>query len=134
MKTHEGIIFFDQIPKGTSQMKRCNHRTGVFFEGKELSEARRQYEEQLLHILPDEKFVGPVKVCFIFEYYTKDKKKKGNPKTSRPDCDNMVKLLLDCMTRLGFWEDDRQISYLKVIKRWSSTEKAKLWIFIEEDW
>ena len=34
----------------------------------------------------------------------------GQLKTTRPDTDNLEKLLKDCMTTVGFWEDDAQVS------------------------
>lgn len=48
------------------------------------------------------------------------------PKTTRPDCDNMVKLLLDVMTALRFWNDDAQVTSLTLIKRWSEGEGGTL--------
>lgn len=38
--------------------------------------------------------------------------KHGDYKITKPDIDNMQKLLLDCMTKLKFWEDDCQIASL----------------------
>ena len=31
-------------------------------------------------------------------------------KTTKPDTDNLIKLLKDCMTRTGFWKDDAQVA------------------------
>jgi Holliday junction resolvase RusA-like endonuclease len=36
-------------------------------------------------------------------------RKDGDFKDTRPDCDNIIKLLKDCMTDLGFWRDDAQV-------------------------
>jgi Holliday junction resolvase RusA-like endonuclease len=33
----------------------------------------------------------------------------GTWKTSKPDTDNLIKMIKDEMTRLGFWGDDAQI-------------------------
>ena len=30
-------------------------------------------------------------------------------KTSKPDTDNLIKMLKDCMTRTGYWKDDAQV-------------------------
>ena len=38
---------------------------------------------------------------------------------TRPDTDNLQKLLKDCMTRTGFWRDDAQVCREDVTKRWS---------------
>lgn len=31
-------------------------------------------------------------------------------KTSKPDTDNLIKMLKDCMTRTGYWKDDAQVT------------------------
>ena len=31
-------------------------------------------------------------------------------KTSKPDTDNLIKMLKDCMTRTGYWKDDAQVA------------------------
>ncbi len=38
------------------------------------------------------------------------------PHFERPDADNLVKSLLDSMTRAGVWEDDGQVADLRVRK------------------
>ena len=43
----------------------------------------------------------------------------GEYRTTRPDTDNLQKLLKDCMTRVGFWQDDAQVCREEVTKRWS---------------
>lgn len=132
MKMINGVIYFDQIPKGTSQMKRVNHRSGVFFEGKELREARKAYYERLAEFAPDVPLIGPVHVSLGFNYFTKDKRKKGAHKISRPDCDNLVKLVLDVMTDLGFWEDDCQVCSLNISKAWGVHDVASVGFLVQE--
>ena len=46
----------------------------------------------------------------------KDRLRGVMPCTVRPDCDNLAKLFLDCMTRLRFWDDDAQIYELAFSK------------------
>jgi hypothetical protein len=43
------------------------------------------------------------------------------PCDTRPDCDNLCKILFDAMTRLGFWGDDSQIADLRFVKCWGDT-------------
>lgn len=132
MKKIEFTMFFDQIPKGTSQMKRVNHSSGRFFEGKDLQEARAAYEDQLKDHVPDQPLDGSVKVSIVFNYFVKDKKLKGTPKTSRPDCDNLVKLVLDVMTRLGYWYDDSQVTELTIMKNWAHGTEANVYVYVRE--
>lgn len=37
---------------------------------------------------------------------------------SKPDCDNLAKAVLDCMTQDGWWRDDSQVVRLVVEKRY----------------
>ena len=47
---------------------------------------------------------------------------------TRPDCDNVAKLLIDCMTKLGFWLDDAQVARLRVSKRYAEGDNAQITI------
>ena len=40
--------------------------------------------------------------------------------TTKPDLDNMVKHLCDCLTQMRFFEDDRQIVQLDAVKMYSA--------------
>lgn len=41
---------------------------------------------------------------------------------SKPDADNLSKAVLDCLTRIGAWEDDAQICELLVVKRYVAAD------------
>lgn len=125
-------LVMDQIPKGTAQMKRANFRNGTFFEGKDIKAARQFYLSEIGTEAPEMPFNGPVSVSVEFYYPIKDKRKKGQFKTSRPDCDNLVKLLLDCMTQLRFWDDDAQIAILRIMKKYSVSDEAGIMIYVKE--
>jgi len=43
---------------------------------------------------------------------------------SRCDVDNLSKVVLDKITRSGYWVDDNQVIFLSVRKRWAYYEKA----------
>ncbi len=47
------------------------------------------------------------------------KHQSGEYKTSKPDTDNLVKLLKDVMTELHFWKDDAQVASEITEKFWS---------------
>jgi crossover junction endodeoxyribonuclease RusA len=38
--------------------------------------------------------------------------------TGKPDADNAAKAVMDCLTVLGFWKDDAQVSHLTVRKNY----------------
>jgi len=82
----------------------------------------------LLQHRPKQQLEGPlrVKLAYISPYIKVDqssKKKveelKRNPalwNTSKPDIDNILKILFDQMTNMNFWQDDRKICDLHVLK------------------
>jgi Holliday junction resolvase RusA-like endonuclease len=38
----------------------------------------------------------------------------------KPDCDNLAKAVLDCITQLGcFWRDDSQVVHLTISKEYT---------------
>ncbi|WP_236253677.1 RusA family crossover junction endodeoxyribonuclease [Streptococcus mitis] len=57
-------------------------------------------------------------------------KVNGQYKTTKPDTDNLQKLLKDCMTKLGYWQDDAQVASEIVEKFWADT--VGIYIKIEE--
>lgn len=120
--------------KGTAQQKGETIRNGkiIHFEKKNVSNARSilawgikaNCHEQ---IVP---FEGAVFLRVTFVYSIKDRKKWGQPKTSRPDCDNLVKLLQDVLTDLCFYKDDSQITHLEVRKMYG--ENPCVYVHMEE--
>lgn len=117
MKEIEFTLELPQNPKGTAQQIR--HTQHGHYIPRLLRQTMAMYMEALKD-KGDELWTGPLSVRIEFYYSTKDKKKHGTWKTSMPDCDNIVKPLLDCMTRTGFWMDDSQIVDLHVSKKWSA--------------
>ena len=44
--------------------------------------------------------------------------------TGKPDCDNLAKAVLDCLTQLGgFWKDDSQVCGLLISKAYETVSK-----------
>lgn len=64
----------------------------------------------------------PTPICVAVEWrFTPPRGRKPGYRVTRPDVDNLMKLLLDVMTRLGWWQDDAQVARMEVSKRWSRT-------------
>lgn len=99
----------------------------IFFKSAKTKENEAFYDK-FKQFVPSVPLSGPIKVgvVFIFPYNKSDlatKNKRAelarNPylwHTSKPDADNILKTMFDCMTRLGFWEDDKNIVTLHVCK------------------
>lgn len=113
-------------PRVTAQMKGVNFRTGRFYEKPEVARARRDLTYELYKQRPKTPYDGAVAVNVTWMYANKDKRKHLRPKTTRPDLDNAVKLLLDVMTTVGFWDDDAQVVELSMRKYWSLQGAIKI--------
>lgn len=120
------IEFFtqlDKIPTGTAQQKGVQvvHGRIHHYVKKNVQEARDIYRAIFNLHRPSEPFKGAVSLRVSF-YYPIDKAKKhrdGEPKTSRPDTDNLVKLVKDVLTECGYWGDDAQVAKELVTKSYS---------------
>lgn len=96
----------------------------------------RQAESVLMYALlpyvPKEPMVNvPIKLTCIWNFYSKSHK-PGTWKITRPDGDNLNKMLKDVMTDMGFWKDDSQIVAETVVKRWVKPEEEGIEIYIAE--
>jgi len=120
------------IPSVTHQEKQVHVVKGkpMFYEPAELKAARTKYMDNLAQHLPDKKFNGKVRLMIKWLFPIKGKHVNGEYKDTKPDLDNSVKLLQDCMTKLGFWKDDRFVVSLITEKFWSDV--PGIYINIEE--
>ena len=71
-----------------------------------------------MHV-PSEPLTGPLALHATWLYPAGKSHKAGTWRVTRPDTDNIEKLLKDCMTKCGFWKDDAQVVHETVEKRWS---------------
>lgn len=103
----------------------------MFFEPPDLKEARAKMQAHLARHRPKTPFVGPVRFINKWLYSIKNKAHTdGDWKITRPDTDNMVKLLKDVMADLGFWSNDAHVASEITEKFWSDT--PGIFIQIEE--
>ena len=62
--------------------------------------------------------------------FPKNGHKDGEYRITKPDTDNLQKMLKDCMTLVGFWKDDALVASEITEKFWA--EKPGIYIRIEE--
>jgi len=117
-------------PKSTAQgsSRILKGKGGRFFVGKaensKASAARADLVSLLSPHVPAVPFCNPVSVEIGWTYpWRKSEKKSFLAKgfrycDTKPDCDNLMKLLFDSMTRIGFWTDDSIISDVRFVKKW----------------
>lgn len=120
----EGMIefFIPMVPPTvTHQEHKVRMVSGkpVFYDGPELKAARAKLTDYLIPHRPGKTFTGAlelvVKWCFPISATHRD----GEYRTSKPDTDNLQKLLKDCMTATGYWKDDALVCREIVEKFWA---------------
>lgn len=116
-------------PTVTHQEKQVNWKTKTFFEPPELKAARAKLMAHLGQHVPDSKYTGGVRLVTKW-CFPKGKQRDGSYKITRPDTDNLQKLLKDCMTDLGYWTDDALVASEIIEKFWA--EVPGIYIKIEE--
>lgn len=118
----EAEFFMPMIPPTcTHQEKQVHVVKGkpVFYEPAELKAAREKLRAHMGRHIPDEKMTGPLRLTTWWCFPIKGKHKDGEYKTSKPDTDNLVKMLKDVMTELHFWQDDAQVACEVICKYWA---------------
>ncbi|MFW6678818.1 RusA family crossover junction endodeoxyribonuclease [Lacrimispora sp. AGF001] len=110
-----------KVPTVTHQEKQVHVVNGkpVFYEPEELKAARAKLLAHLGQHVPKERYIGPVRLITKWCFPVSGKHSNGEYKTSKPDTDNLVKLLKDVMTELHFWKDDAQVASEITEKFWS---------------
>lgn len=98
-------------------------RKAIFYEPERLRDARAKLEAHLAGHAPDKPLSGPIRFInrWLYPIPYGSPHFNGEYKTTRPDTDNTVKLLKDCMTRTGFWIDDAQVCSELSEKFWADT-------------
>ena len=99
---------------------------------------------QIYNKVPDIPFTGPLKVELTF-FFPRPKGhfgtgrnvgilKKSAPEwhTVKPDIDNTVKMVYDCLNRI-FWHDDSQICCAKNWKKYSNRPRTEIRIYTLEE-
>lgn len=103
----------------------------IMYDSTELKATKSKLTAHLAKYIPERPYAGAVRliVKWCFDN-TGTEHRDGEPKTTKPDTDNLEKALKDCMTRLHFWKDDAQVASEVSEKFWSSV--PGVYIRIEE--
>lgn len=107
-------------PTVTHQEKKIGVRNGkpYTYEPEELKNARQKLAAYLVGHAPKKPYTGGVRLavkwCFPCGNH-----RNGQYRTTKPDTDNLQKLLKDVMTKVGFWEDDALVASEICEKFWA---------------
>ena len=126
-------FFLKMIPPTKTYQE---HRIGktktgkvYIYEDRDLKEIRTRYRDALLPFVPDEPMKGPLRLVVKW-LFPKGKHEDGEYKDTKPDTDNLNKMLKDELTKAGFWKDDAQVASEIIEKFWA--EITGIYIEIEE--
>ena len=120
-------------PTSTAQMKQVRVVKGkpIFYDPPAVKEARNMLSAHLAIYKPEKPMTGPVSLRVLWLFPRGKSHKNGEWRITKPDTDNLQKLLKDCMTRCGFWKDDAQVVSEAVEKRWAD-DPCGLYIEVNE--
>ena len=125
-------FFISMVPPTvTHQEKKITAVNGRLhlYEGPELKDARQKLTAHLSGHAPATPYASAVRLVTKW-LFPRGSHKNGEWRTSKPDTDNLQKLLKDCMTKCGFWKDDALVASEIVEKFWA--DAPGIYIQIEE--
>lgn len=114
-------FFMPMIPPTcTHQEKQARVVNGrpVFFDLPDVKAARQKLTAHLAKHRPNQPLTSGCRLCTKWCWPTNQRHPQGY-RTTKPDTDNIQKLLKDCMTAAGFWKDDALVAEELVGKYWS---------------
>lgn len=130
--TTEFFVPLKKVPTITHQQKQVTVVNGkpMFYEPAELKTARAKLMAYLGQHVPERRYTVAVRLVTKWCFPLSARHQDGEYKTTKPDIDNSLKLMLDCMTELGFWKDDSLVVSLIAEKFWAKI--SGIYIRIDE--
>lgn len=110
-------------PTATGQMRKVTVTAGGkprFYDPPAVSAARSKLNCRLAQYRPHRPLEGSVRLVVKWMWPCGSTHHNGEYKTTRPDTDNLQKLLKDEMTKLGYWKDDAQVASEICEKFWAA--------------
>ena len=111
-------VRMDEVPKTTAQQKKFSTKTKTFYKTSKIKQSEYLLVRALSGRQPHKTYDTPIELSVTWLFPHTKKSKDGERKGTRPDLDNLQKLLQDIMCKLGYYKDDSLITDLKVKKRW----------------
>lgn len=119
-------------PTITAQQRQVRVVNGkpVFYEPGELANARSKLMAHLGPWAPDKPFTKAVRLLVKWCFPTNGRYPSGTYKHTKPDTDNLQKMLKDVMEKLGFFKNDALVASEIVEKFWA--DPPGIYIYVEE--
>jgi Holliday junction resolvase RusA-like endonuclease len=120
-----------KVPTTTQQMHAVSIVNGkpVFYEPEEVKATRSKLSDAVGPHRPSQPYDGAVRLMVKWCFPICGKHHDGEYKTSKPDTDNLNKMLKDVMTTNRFWKDDAQVASEICEKFWAAV--PGLYIVVE---
>ncbi len=118
-------------PTTTAQEKRVSlgpDGKPRYYDTPALAKARGALMARLERLAPDAPMEGPLSLTASWVWRSADG--KSGWRDTKPDTDNIQKLLKDCMTKTRYWIDDAQVCDEHIMKFWG--ERPGITITVEE--
>ncbi|MEA4999282.1 MAG: RusA family crossover junction endodeoxyribonuclease [Candidatus Limiplasma sp.] len=111
-----------QPPTTTAQMHQVSVVNGKphFYDPPEVAAARAKLLSAICQHMPPAPMDGAVSLLVKWCFPAAGGHRDGEYRTTKPDCDNLQKLLKDVMSQCGFWRDDAQVCREIVEKFWAN--------------
>jgi Holliday junction resolvase RusA-like endonuclease len=118
-------------PTITHQQKKVTVVGGKpkFYEPQELKEARAKLRAHLSTLAPEQPIEGALRLICKWLFPVTSGHADGEYKTTKPDTDNLTKMLKDVMEELGFYKNDAQVAS-EIIEKFYA-EKTGIYIKLE---
>ena len=92
-----------------------------FYDPPEVKNAKEKLTVHLGKHVPAPMYASGVRLTVKWLFAKGDSHKNGEYKITKPDTDNLQKMLKDCMTDLRFWKDDALVASEIIEKFWADT-------------
>ena len=121
----------EKVPTVTAQERRVRIVKGkpVFYDSPRIKSAKALLIAHLKQHRPPKPYDSGVRLRVSW-LFPKGRHKDGEYRTTKPDTDNLQKMLKDCMTKCGYWKDDALVASEMCEKFWA--EVPGIYIRIEE--
>lgn len=137
----ELFLPIDPAELPTAQQKGVKVINGrvMFFETSRVKAARKLIMQSVLDACKDNRLFDcdayQVTIVYVYRPATIRRRDYGMPKVTRPDVDNLTKLVLDAISDSHIaWDDDGAVSSLALRKRYAyEDEEAFIYVLIEPE-
>lgn len=111
-------------PTATAQETQSTIKDGkrLYYKNDRLQKAIDLLTDGLFPHMPDVPMEGALRLSVMWLYRATGEHKHGEWRTTKPDTDNLDKLLKDTMTHLGFWKDDALVVWEDIKKLWTEDQ------------